>query len=175
MLVAALIAWPSGRRLLADLHWSAADLAAGVLASAPLCALFWYLMRSPVAPLARIRDFLARHLYDLAAPWSVLQIAVVCVLAGFCEEILFRGVMQGALADWIGRYPGLVAASVLFGCAHLVTPAYGVIAALLGLYLGLLWIASGNLLVPVVTHAVYDFAGLLYLLRIWRPPREISA
>lgn len=175
VLVAALIAWPTGWPLLADLHWSAADFAVGVLASAPLCVLFWCVMRSRAAPLARIRDFLVQYLYPFAAPWSVLQIAVVCALAGLCEEILFRGVIQGVLGDWLGRYPGLVAASVLFGCAHLVTTAYGVIAALLGVYLGVLWIATGNLLVPVVTHAVYDFAGLVYLLRLRGPGREGSA
>jgi len=175
VVLAALIAWPIGRPVLADLHWSVADLAAGVVASVPLCALFWYLMRSPLAPLARIRGFLARHLYAVAAPWSVAQIATVCVLAGLCEEILFRGVIQGALSDWLGRYTGLIVASVLFGCAHLVTLGYGVIAGMLGVYLGLLWMASGNLLVPVVTHAAYDFAALLYLLRLWGPRQEAAA
>ena len=32
-------------------------------------------------------------------------------------------------------------------------------------YLGWLWLASDNLLVPIVTHAAYDFAALVYLLR----------
>jgi membrane protease YdiL (CAAX protease family) len=35
----------------------------------------------------------------------------------------------------------------------------------MGAYLGGLWEASGNLLVPIVAHALYDFAVLRLLLR----------
>jgi membrane protease YdiL (CAAX protease family) len=35
----------------------------------------------------------------------------------------------------------------------------------MGAYLGGLWQTSGNLLVPIVAHAVYDFAVLCVLLR----------
>ena len=45
------------------------------------------------------------------------------------------------------------------------------IAGLIGLYLGWLWMATGNLLVPIVTHTVYDFVVLVYLVKI-RTPRE---
>ena len=43
-----------------------------------------------------------------------------------------------------------------------------IIAALIGAYLGLLWIWTGNLLTPMVTHAVYDFVALVYFLRVYR-------
>ena len=168
LIIAALIAWPAERDLFAGLHWSWRDLGLGVVACAPLLAVFWFLMRSRLAPFARIRRLLARFFRDVAAPWSIAQIAMVSLLAGLCEEILFRGVIQGALTDWLGWQAALLATGVLFGCAHLVTFAYGVIAALLGIYLGVLWLASANLLVPVVTHAVYDFVALVYLLRHWR-------
>lgn len=170
LLVAALVAWAADRPLLADLRWSAGGLLAGAVAVAPMLAAFVFLMRSPRAYARRIRGFVARFLRGPALPWSAPQVAVVCVLAGLGEEALFRGAIQGALSDWLGPLPALAAASVLFGCAHLVTPAYGVIAALMGVYLGILWIASGNLLVPVVAHAGYDFVALYYLLRRWRPP-----
>ena len=39
------------------------------------------------------------------------------------------------------------------------------LAALIGVYFGWLLIESGNLFVPVVAHAAYDFAALVYLLR----------
>ncbi|MEI6785094.1 MAG: CPBP family glutamic-type intramembrane protease [Verrucomicrobiota bacterium] len=45
---------------------------------------------------------------------------------------------------------------------------YAIVAALLGVYLGLLWMWTGNLLTPMITHAVYDFATLVYFLRIYR-------
>jgi membrane protease YdiL (CAAX protease family) len=46
-----------------------------------------------------------------------------------------------------------------------VTPAYLVLASVMGLYLGMLFVHGGGLLAPVVTHALYDFGALLYLQR----------
>ena len=65
----------------------------------------------------------------------------------------------------------LVLASVLFGACHFVNWAYAVTATLLGLYLGVLWLFTGNVLAPAVTHAVYDFVAVVYFLRICRPRR----
>lgn len=175
LLVAALVAWAAGRPLLADLRWSAGGLLVGAIAVVPMLVAFVLLMRSQRAYALRIRRFVARYLRAPALPWSGPQLAVVCVLAGLGEEALFRGAIQGALSDWLGPVPALAAASLLFGCAHLVTPAYGIIAALLGLYLGVLWLVSGNLLVPVVAHAAYDFVALYYLLRHWRPRQVETA
>ena len=56
----------------------------------------------------------------------------------------------------------------MFGLLHPITRAYAVIAALLGAYLGGLWLAGGNLLTPIVAHALYDFVALVYLLRLRR-------
>ena len=40
---------------------------------------------------------------------------------------------------------------------------------LIGAYLGLLWLLSRNLLAPMITHALYDFGALVYLVRgsVW--------
>ena len=40
------------------------------------------------------------------------------------------------------------------------------LAGLIGLYLGWIWLASGNLLTPMVTHGVYDFLALAYLVKV---------
>jgi membrane protease YdiL (CAAX protease family) len=84
-----------------------------------------------------------------------------------------RGLVPGAVQGWIaeawGPVPALVLASALFGICHWITPAYALIAGLMGFYLGGLWWWSGNLLTPVVAHAVYDFLALLWVLRLQRP------
>ena len=49
-----------------------------------------------------------------------------------------------------------------------------VIVTILGLYLGTVWILGGNLLTVMITHALYDFAALAYLLRI-RPPGGVNS
>ncbi len=164
LLLAAMIAYFAGQPLLSDLHWSAKDFLLGLGASVPLYALFWWGMRSSFGPLADIRQVLAK-LRPLFASWSLAQLGTISVIAGICEEVLFRSVIQGALAAFAGPVLALITASVLFGFAHLVTVAYGIIAAVIGIYLGLLWVFGENLLIPIVTHAAYDFAALVYLLR----------
>ncbi len=89
-------------------------------------------------------------------------------MAGICEEALFRGAIQGSLAEHIGGVLALVLATGLFGAVHLITWTYAIIATFIGAYLGLLWICTGNLLAPMVTHAAYDFAALVYFLRFFR-------
>ncbi len=96
--------------------------------------------------------------------WS--EIALIAVSAGVGEEMLFRGVVQASLGAWLGASWGLALASLLFGLLHPISVAYMVITAILGLYLGVLWNLGGNLLAVMITHALYDFAALGYLLRI---------
>ena len=62
------------------------------------------------------------------------EMAVIAGLAGLGEEMLFRGVIQRALAGWIGGPSGLWIAlgvtAVLFGLGHAITRMYFAIAAL---------------------------------------------
>ncbi len=94
------------------------------------------------------------------------ELALVAVLAGIGEEAFFRGVLQ----TWLdGRFSGAVAialAGAVFGAAHWLTTSYAILAALVGIYLGWLFLGSGNLLVPIVTHALYDFVALCILVRV---------
>jgi membrane protease YdiL (CAAX protease family) len=95
-----------------------------------------------------------------------LDLAVISALAGLGEEMLFRGVVQTLIERASGSpWLAVAAASVLFGLAHPITRTYAVLAALIGVYLGWLFLANGNLLVPIVAHAAYDFVALVYLLR----------
>ena len=40
------------------------------------------------------------------------------------------------------------------------------LAAVVGAYLGALFVASGNLLVPILAHALYDLVALVVLTRV---------
>jgi membrane protease YdiL (CAAX protease family) len=98
-----------------------------------------------------------------------MQLALISVVAGISEETLFRAVVQASLAEPVGSTIALILTSLLFGAAHLITLTYAVLATVMGAYLGLIWIWTGNLLTPMIAHALYDFAALLYLLRLYRP------
>jgi membrane protease YdiL (CAAX protease family) len=60
----------------------------------------------------------------------------------------------------------LLATSLLFGLVHFASRSYAVMASIMGLYLGILFQLTGNLLAPVVAHATYDFVALLWVSRI---------
>ena len=158
-----------GQPLFSDLHWSPGDFLLGIAAVIPLFVLFWTMLRSSLGPLARIRRLLVSGLRPLFASWSLSQLAFISILAGVCEEVLFRSVIQGALSAHTGPVIAVTVASVLFGLAHLITVTYAVVAAGIGAYLGVLWLLSGNLLIPITAHAAYDFVALVYFLRFWEP------
>ena len=159
----------SGRALWADLHWNQTHLLAGLLATLPALALFVLTLHASHGPLGRLRSFLEGTIRPLFNQWTLWQLLLISLLAGLGEELLFRGAVQGLLVDWLGLLPGLILASLLFGACHPMTLAYLMITTLIGLYLGSLWIVTGNLLAPIVTHALYDFLALLYLLHYRQP------
>jgi uncharacterized protein len=149
---------------LGDLNWSTSAALIGVAGAVPPFALFWWTLRSNLPPLLRHRTLMENLMLPMFANWKVRHMAIVSALAGISEEALFRGAVQGDLADRIGVSAALVLASLAFGTAHLITWTYGIMAAIIGVYLGALWIWTGNLLTPMLTHAVYDFCALIYLL-----------
>ncbi|HEV3167190.1 MAG TPA: CPBP family intramembrane glutamic endopeptidase [Isosphaeraceae bacterium] len=170
----ALLAWGLGRWLgqpaLATLWVDATGVGLGILATLPLLLLFSWTYHSQLAGLVRIRQFFDAVLKPLFARCTLLEIAVISISAGLGEEMLFRGLLQAAIARHLGLWVGLAVASLLFGLMHPITPAYVLLASLMGAYLGLIWCASGNLLVAVVAHALYDFLVLAFMLR----PRPAS-
>ena len=83
------------------------------------------------------------------------DLCFISVCAGLAEELLFRGVIQVKL--------GIVGASIIFGLLHFITPAYFVIATIMGFYLGILFQYYDSLLIPIQLHFVYDLGALIYL------------
>jgi membrane protease YdiL (CAAX protease family) len=158
------LGWLLGQHPLAGFAWDAGSAAHGVAAALPLVGLLALCRRWPLGPLVRIRRFFDEvRPYLAGRPWH--DLALICLAAGVGEEMLFRGTLQGAFSRWLGPGAGLAAASLLFGLLHPITPAYAVLAALIGAYLGALWMADGNLLSVMDAHALYDFLALLILLR----------
>lgn len=87
----------------------------------------------------------------------------LAVAAGLGEEMLFRGVLQYELLNMLdSQFFALVISSVVFGALHAVTPLYAVLAFLASLYFGWMYLSTGNLAVPIATHAFYDWVAVLY-------------
>jgi membrane protease YdiL (CAAX protease family) len=163
--LAVLWGWLFHRSALLHLHWSLISVLIGIVGAIPPFLFFVWSLNSNLHAFARHKELMESLLRPVFGNWSLLQLAIISTCAGISEEAFFRGAVQGTLADRVGMTFALVLASVVFGAAHLITWTYAVIAALIGLYLGLLWLWTGNLLMPMINHAVYDFAALVYFLR----------
>jgi membrane protease YdiL (CAAX protease family) len=170
-LLSLLLGWRLGHPPLRHFVWSLEDALWGVVATLPLLTLFLAILKWPIGPLARAKHFCENEVEPLLHDSSWSEIGLVSLSVGVSEEMLFRGVFQAALTNWLGVPMGLGLASVLFGLLHPISVPYMVMAAFLGLYLGTVWIVSGNLLTVIVVHTLYDFAALSYLIRI-RPPHR---
>ncbi|UCG78716.1 MAG: CPBP family intramembrane metalloprotease [Nitrospirota bacterium] len=135
-----------------------ADLLMGTIAALPPLALFVFSLSKYASQLPVIGPLRKTMLTDIRALFSrstVVDILLISLCAGVAEELLFRGVLQVKL--------GIIMASVIFGLVHFVTPAYVIVATVMGLYMGVLFIEFDTLLVPIQTHFIYDLGALLYL------------
>jgi membrane protease YdiL (CAAX protease family) len=91
----------------------------------------------------------------------------VCVTAGVCEEIVYRGFLLHyfhASPLHLSLTWALVVSSIVFGIAHLYQGVSGAVGtAVVGFVLGAVFLMTGSLMVPMVMHAVLDLRILLML------------
>lgn len=171
----ALLALGIGRVLgispLAQLRPGWRSLLWGVLATLPLLLALAWIWTRPGGSFRRLVDFVVGQLGPLLAPRSAAELALVAALAGIGEELLFRGVIQAGLARLVPASLALLVASVVFGLAHFATSTYAIVAGVMGLYLGALFLLEGSLLAPMVAHGLYDLVALLLLVQRYRTSR----
>ena len=98
-----------------------------------------------------------------------LQMILGGVTAAFGKEVFFRGFLQ----PWLGPVP----ASLLFMAAHFGNREIRVISlwsVFQGLYLGLFYTWTGNLLVPMIAHGPFDIGGMIYFRSFMRNTRRAA-
>jgi membrane protease YdiL (CAAX protease family) len=110
-----------------------------------------------VAPWRRlVPDFTAVLPVTTRERWLWLAVAIS---AGVCEEVVFRGWLLSVLHDPLGLTGTalIVVAAVGFGLAHAYQgPGGMVLTGLAGALFCTLYVASGDLLVPILLHTVVD-------------------
>ena len=173
--VAYAIGWLGDVDPLADLRPGLAPLLWGLAGTLPLYGFFHLFYRFPQGGLKTIKRLLIERLgpfLDACRWWELLYLGL---LAGFTEEILFRGVLQPLMESHWGWGMGLALSNVLFAMAHFVTPLYAVLAGLTGLYLGFSLDFGGerNLLTPICIHAFYDFLAFWAVACAYRADRGV--
>jgi membrane protease YdiL (CAAX protease family) len=87
--------------------------------------------------------------------------AVTVATVAIAEEVLLRGALFTALAEWRGPTMALVVTTVVFALMHV--PVYGWhvfgVDLAAGLWLGALRLATRSVTAPAIAHAFADLAG----------------
>jgi len=146
------------RSVMADLlRPTVADVALGLAGAAVLYAVFWagaVVLRKWLPSIATQVD----ELYTLrSVPTSEpLPIPVVLLLVGPCEELFWRGLVQARA--------GFVVALACYAAVHLwERKAVLVLAAVAGgAFWGALFAWRGTLVAPIVSHALWDLAVVVW-------------
>jgi membrane protease YdiL (CAAX protease family) len=100
-------------------------------------------------------------------------ILAMFLVVGPCEEILYRGVVQGRLRESFGPAPSIVIASAIFALVHWVALTGGATGRLVtvailffpSLVFGAVYEYTENLVVPILVHAIHNsvLLALFYL------------
>src|SRR5262249_41240141 len=110
VVLALLLGWLLGQPPLAHFAWDPWAAPLGVAATVPVVGLALLMLRWPIGPLARIKQFTETVLVPILLPCSLMDLLAIATLAGVGEEMLFRGVFQGVLSRWAGVGVGLTLA-----------------------------------------------------------------
>jgi membrane protease YdiL (CAAX protease family) len=154
-----------------QMYWSLRDDGFGVLATAPPVLFLWWFMKTDRPMFARFRQSQIEFFANIGFRFTPLRIAIMALFAGFFEELLFRGVIQTGVALIAPVPVAILIAGIVFGVVHWRTWLYALIAGVLGVWLGVLFALTGNLLAPMITHALYDVAAFIATARAidaWR-------
>lgn len=137
----------------------------GAAGALPMLGLLLWCLRTTWGPMRRLVALVEERLGPYLANAAAGGIVLLALLAGVGEELLFRGVIQVWLAERAPLWLAVAGASLLFGVGHWLSASYAVLASLIGAYLGILFLLSGNLLAPMVAHAAYDVVALFVVTR----------
>lgn len=162
LLIAFALGWLVGVHPTAELTWSLKDFGHGLLATLPMLLLLAACWISRSKGLKQIRGFLRDVLGPFLDRCRLIDILFLALLAGVCEEVLFRGLVYQFIRPFNPTL-AIIVTSLLFAAAHAITPLYAFLAGFMGLYLTALMTVdpSPNLLIPITAHTAYDFIGFL--------------
>ncbi|MBC7998065.1 MAG: CPBP family intramembrane metalloprotease [Leptolyngbya sp.] len=135
-----------------------------LVGSSALLMTLSHLLEISIKPNAGKRIFLSmkeialNELAPVFAEAKPFDIVLLSVLSGFCEEVFFRGALQLDFNIWI--------AAAVFGFFHMPTfkyLTYGIWAAAVGVFLGLLMDRTHSLWAPIVAHTLNNLLVILFL------------
>lgn len=152
-----------------------AAFALGVLATLPMLIFLAVIMMAPGEGLRRFKDKQITHFEKMGFSFTMPQIIAISLGAGISEELLFRGALQGWLMEIAPVWVAILAPSLVFGLVHGANLTYMAIAAAIGVYFAVITLMTGNLVVPMTAHALYDVVALWVTARAIEARRTVTA
>jgi uncharacterized protein len=127
----------------------------------------WPSLGAAGTEVVRQRDLMESFIKELAQVRSVQEfffVALVLALTpAVCEELLFRGYIQQNYSSSMSPRAAVLLTGFIFALFHM-SAANLFPLALLGWYIGYIYIKTGNLAIPFVVHLVNNLAALLLIL-----------
>jgi len=170
ILVSIVLGWIAGVNPFEHIHYSENAIIYGLFGTLPLILIFVAMQQMPIPSVQKIRELLIETLGSSMHGYHWADLFILSAVAGISEEILFRGVIQPWMENSWGMTAGLIVSNIVFGLVHAITPLYAVLAASVGIYLGLVLDYGGerNLLTPIIIHAAYDFFAFVIIMKAYR-------
>ncbi len=142
------------------------DLASGLivggaigLVAAPLALVFLGRNATEVPTIGDIHALLPRNRAELKFGWAL------SINAGVVEELMFRLAMPVLIyAVFDNALIAIIVSLLIFGLLHAYQGVAGVIGSfLIGVILMAIFLATGNIVWPIIVHAVFDLRSLILI------------
>lgn len=145
----------------------------------PIPAIIGYLLIEKLGPFSA--DLITQT--SIEPEVLIITVVITFLTASVGEELFYRWMLQTRLELWLGQWPGILIASILFALMHLptrwiilggsgsviedffvTTAAVIAIQGTFGLVAGYLWSRYRNIWLTVALHAGLNHVSLLWLL-----------
>lgn len=150
-------------KIFSNVKINTSEFTKGVLYAIPVMIFFYALFKIPSQRLKQIEITITNFVHTILGNCSVIHFAIISIVAGVCEELLFRGFLQGFFSQKLGLLPSIILTNLAFGLMHPVSYLYSLITFIAGCYFSMVLHFEKNLFVLMVTHSLYDFIALCYI------------
>ena len=104
------------------------------------------------------RDMIREMVLEMASDQGLLMVIALVIAAPILEELIFRGIMLDGLLRIYSPTKAVIVSSLLFGLIHL-NPAQFVGGALVGGFMGWVYVHTRSVLATILIHASFNLTA----------------
>ena len=104
------------------------------------------------------REMIREMVLEMASDQGLLMFIALVIAAPILEELIFRGIMLDGLLRIYSPTKAVIASSLLFGLIHL-NPAQFVGGALVGGFMGWVYVHTRSVLATILIHASFNLTA----------------